>query len=201
MFTNTNKENGGWDADNSCHTASIARAAWQGVTNRHANEINPSVCKQDWWGAAVGSRGLARALRAEQVTTLIVCSYSFDIDEEGAAHNGSSATLTILLSGASCRCYCCRVGSQGSCPRQGLLAPRMRTPSPNPLIPSNVVSYKWYSALIYQHVGLVLVVINLCKHSFFVVYRYHTKHWRCRYTTPVRISNISVALFLYMFLF
>lgn len=28
-----------------------------------------------------------RALRAEQVTTLIVCSYSFDIDEEGAAHN------------------------------------------------------------------------------------------------------------------
>lgn len=63
-----------------------SRAVTGGRTNRHANEINPSVCKQDWWGAAVGSR-LARALRAEQVTTLIVCSYSFDIDEEGAAHN------------------------------------------------------------------------------------------------------------------
>lgn len=119
------------------HTASIARAAWQsGGTNRHANEINPSVCKQDWWGAAVGSR-LARALPAEQVTTLIVCSYSFDIDEEGAAHNGSSATLTILLSVASCRCYCSRVGSQGSCPRQGLLACSRRACAPPPSIQSH----------------------------------------------------------------
>lgn len=74
--------NGGWT-----RTASIAQGVEKTAmqtrsTLPYANRIGGVGCGR--W-VAIGARC---ELSTEQVTTLIVCSYSFDIDEEGAAaHN------------------------------------------------------------------------------------------------------------------